>query len=168
MHLISSQTSVTQISPLFVFYYERHGTTSRRTYNYDSIPDQLTDDGIVDSCTSGGLEERAGAVEGDLATFNGGQLDAVPDGVHERREPRGGLADARVVEAHDLAAARRITGVLVLAVVPVVVPERPPAAVTVFVTVVVIVAVPELKVLLVSSSIVELLPRQPRAPRSRD
>jgi hypothetical protein len=129
----------------------------------------LTDHEIVDSSTPGGLEERTGAVEGGLATLNGGELDAVPDGVHERREPRCGLADTRVVEAHDLAAARRVAGVLVLAVVPVVVPGRPPAAVTLVVTVVVIVAVPGLnKVLLVSSRIVELLPRQPRAPRSRD
>lgn len=77
------------------------------------------------------LEERAGAVEGDLAPLDGRESDGMPDGVHEWREPGGGLAHARVVEAHEPAAARRVAGVLLapLPAVPVLVPvpRRPPA-----------------------------------------
>jgi len=109
------------------------------------------------------LEERAGALEGDLAALDGRERDGVPDGVHEGREPRGGLADARVVEAHEAAAARRVAGVLpshllavaVLVLVPV--PRRPPAAAAV--GVVIVVAAP---VLLLDGGLVELLLLQPR------
>ena len=115
------------------------------------------------------LEERAGALEGDLTAIDGRERDGVPDGVHEGREPRGGLADARVVEAHEAAAARRVAGVLpspllavpVLVLVPV--PRRPPAAAAV--GVVIVVAAP---VLLLDGCLVELLlqPRQHPAPHA--
>jgi len=116
------------------------------------------------------LEERAGALEGDLAAIDGRERDGVPDGVHEGREPRGGLADARVVEAHEAAAARRVAGVLpcpllavpVLVLVPV--PRRPPPAAAA-VGVVIVVAAP---VLLLDGGLVELLlqPRQHPAPHA--
>jgi len=118
------------------------------------------------------LEERARALEGDLAALDGRERDDVPDGVHEGREARGGLADARVVEAHEPAAARRVARVLPfpLLAVPVLVPvPGPPPAVAV-----VVVAAPGLDAAggggrgRRRGRLVELLlPRQAPAPHPR-
>lgn len=74
--------------------------------------------------------EGAGALEGDVAAVDGGEPDDVPDGGHERREPRRRLADARVVQRHEAPAARRVVGVLpafvVVHVAPVPVAPPPP------------------------------------------
>lgn len=120
-------------------------------------------------------EERARALEGDLAALDGRERDDVPDGDHEGRQARGGLADARVVEAHEPAAARRVARVLALPVlaVPVLVPAPgPPPAVAV-----VVVVAPGLQHLTDSAGgggrrrrrrLVELLlPRQAPAPHPR-
>lgn len=124
-------------------------------------------------CTSAWWsEERARALEGDFAALDGRERDDVPDRVHEGWEPRGGLAGARVVEAHEPAAARRVARVLPLALlaVPVLVPVpgSPPA---VAVIIVVIVASGLQPLLAVDAAggggrrVVELLlPRQHPAP----
>lgn len=75
--------------------------------------------------------EGAGALEGDVAAVDGSEPDDVPDGGHERREPRRRLADARVVQRHEAPAARRVVGVLpalvvVVHVAPVPVAPPPP------------------------------------------
>lgn len=56
--------------------------------------------------------ERAGALEGDVATLDRRELDDVAYRGHEYREARHRLADARVVEGHQPAAAGRVIGVL--------------------------------------------------------
>lgn len=125
------------------------------------------------------LEERAGALEGDIAALDGRERDDVPDGVHEGREARGGLAGARVVEPHEPAAARRVAGVRPVPrlAVPVLVPMPAGPPPTMAVVVVVVIA-PGLQPLADAAGggrrgrgrrrrLVELLlPRQAPAPHS--
>lgn len=51
------------------------------------------------------------ALEGDVAAWDGGELDGVLDLAHEDGEEGHGLADAGVVDAHEAAAAGRVVGV---------------------------------------------------------
>lgn len=53
----------------------------------------------------------AGALEGDVAARDRGELDGVLDPAHEHREEGHGLADAGVVDAHEAPAARRVVRV---------------------------------------------------------
>jgi hypothetical protein len=52
-----------------------------------------------------------GAVEGDVASWDGCELDGVLDPAHEDGEVGRGLADACVVDAHEAPAARRVVRV---------------------------------------------------------
>ena len=84
------------------------------------------------------------ALEGDVASGDGAELDGVLDLAHEHRQEGHGLADAGIVDAHEAAAAGGVVGVAAAmpeAVPPAVGDVLPLVAVAVVMVVVVVVAV---------------------------